>query len=312
MRYSRQEILIGKKAQEKLRNSTVSIVGLGALGSVSANLLVRAGIGKLILIDRDLVEVSNLQRQSLFTEEHLGKPKAIVAKEILNKINSEVEVVFYFDDLNYKNINLIKSDLILDCTDNLETRFLINEFCVKNKIPWIYSSAVKSSGYVFNILPDKPCVGCILRNLIAEETCEISGVLNTITNLISSIQVNEAIKILTGNNSEKDLIFINLDKNELTKIKVKKDPNCHACNKNFEYLNGKKQLNLIRYCSSNTYKINSNFDFDKIKSNLKKIGINDFKTAFQFKNLTVFKNSVLIKANSEKEAKSLYSKYIGD
>lgn len=312
MRYSRQEILIGKKAQQKLRNSTVSIVGLGALGSVSANLLARVGIGKLILIDRDLVEISNLQRQDLFTEEHLCKPKASVAKEILDKINSEVEIVSYFDDLNYKNINLIKSGLILDCTDNLETRFLINEFCIKNKIPWIYSSAVKDSGYVFNILPNKVCLKCILKDSKAEETCEISGVLNTITNLIASIQVNEAIKILTNNNPEKDLIFVNINKNELTKIKVKKDKTCAACNKKFEYLNGKKQVNFVKYCGSNVYKINKDFNFNKTKQNLKKLGIKDFKTAFQFKDMTIFKNSVLIKANSEKEAKSLYSKYMGN
>ena len=312
MHYSRQEILIGKKAQEKLRNSIVSIVGLGALGSVSANLLVRAGIGRLILIDRDLVEISNLQRQSLFIEEHLDKPKAIIAKEILKKINSEVKIISYFDGLNYKNINLLKSDLILDCTDNLETRFLINEFCIKNNIPWIYSSAVKTSGYVYNILKNKPCLKCILKNAKTLETCEISGVLNTITNLISSIHVNEAIKILTNNNPENDLIFINLNKNGLSKIKVKKDKNCTACNKKFEYLNNKKQINFVKYCGSDTYKINKEFNYNKAKQNLKKLGIKDFKTAFQFKNLTIFKNSVLIKADSEKEAKAFYSKYIGN
>ncbi len=312
MRYLRQEILIGKKAQEKLKKSTVSIVGLGALGSTSANLLTRAGIGKLILIDRDLVELTNLQRQTLFTEKHLNKPKAVIVRKVLNEINSEIKIKSYFDDLNYKNVNIIKSDLILDCTDNLETRFLINEFCTKNNIPWIYSSAIKDSGYIFNILPKGPCIKCILKDLKTGETCATSGILNTITSLISSLQVNEAIKILTNKTPEKDLIFFNINKNELLKIKVKKDTNCTHCNKKFEYLSNKKQLNFVRYCIPGTYKINGDFNFNKIKSNLKRFGIKDFKTAFQFKNLTIFKNSVLIKANSEKEAKSLYSKYIGN
>jgi len=181
MRYLRQEIFreIGKKGQSKLRKSTVAIVGLGALGSVSAELLARAGIGKLIVIDRDIVELSNLQRQSLYDESDIGKPKAIAAKEKLSKINSEIKIDIFIDDLNRENIDKILSlrgkyidekfnkivennkknknniDLILDCTDNLETRFLVNDFSIKNKIPFIYSSAVGSKGYVFNVMPVK-------------------------------------------------------------------------------------------------------------------------------------------------------------
>src|SRR3989344_2817250 len=174
MRYIRQEIFkeIGKIGQQKIGKSAIAIVGLGALGSVSAELLARAGISRLILIDRDVVELSNLQRQSLFDESDIGKPKALAAKEHLNKINSDVEIDFFIDDLNYNNINKIipiknpnneknnkqvknQISLILDCTDNLESRFLINDFSTKNKIPFIYSSAVESKGYVFDIIPNK-------------------------------------------------------------------------------------------------------------------------------------------------------------
>src|SRR3989344_2567536 len=214
MRYTRQEIFseIGKDGQNKLGKSSVVIVGLGALGSVSAELLARAGIGKLILIDRDIVELSNLQRQSLYDEGDIGKPKALAAKEKLNKINSEVEIDFYVEDLNSGNINEIISingnynnvknnkkyiknnkntDLILDCTDNLETRFLINDFSVKNRISFIYSSAVGSKGYVFNVIQKKTaCLKCFLKEAAQLGTCETVGVLNTITNLISSIQAN--------------------------------------------------------------------------------------------------------------------------
>mgnify|MGYP001594733519 CR=1 FL=1 len=146
MRYIRQEKFIGKEKHDLLRKKTVSIVGLGALGSVASELLTRAGIKKLILIDRDFLELSNLQRQSLFEEKDIGKSKAVVLKEKLNEINKDVDIISYFDNLDNENIDLINSDLILDCTDNLETRFLINEYSVKNKIPFIYGSAVGDSG----------------------------------------------------------------------------------------------------------------------------------------------------------------------
>src|SRR3989344_9585267 len=197
MRYIRQEIFseIGKEGQKRLRKSSVAIVGLGALGSVSAELLARAGIGKLILIDRDVVELSNLQRQALYDESDIGKPKALAAKEKLRKINSEIEIEFYIDDLNFENIgkiiNVKSADLILDCTDNLETRFLINDFSIKNKITFIYSSAVGSKGYIFNVIQKKTaCLKCFLKEAAQLGTCETVGVLNTITNLISSIQAN--------------------------------------------------------------------------------------------------------------------------
>ena len=202
MRYIRQEIFkgIGKKGQKKLGKSIVAIIGLGALGSNSAELLARAGIGRLILVDRDVVELSNLQRQRLFDEKDIGKPKALAARERLTKINSGINIDFFIDDLNFENINQVlknKIDLILDCTDNLETRFLINDFCIKNKFPFIYSSAVGSKGYVFDIVPGKtPCLRCFLKEATHLDTCETIGVLNAITNLISSIQANEALKIL--------------------------------------------------------------------------------------------------------------------
>src|SRR3989344_7760958 len=258
MRYIRQEIFkeIGKKGQQILKKSCIAIVGLGALGSVSAQLLARAGIGKLILIDRDIVELSNLQRQSLYDESDIGKPKAIAAKEKLNKINSEVNINIFVDDLNYNDIEKIidikNIDLILDCTDNLETRFLINDFTVKNNIPFVYSSAVGSQGYVFNIIPNKgnPCLRCFLKEAAQLETCETFGVLNTITHLTPSIQVNESIKVLLDKKGiERNLIFFDVWKNELLKIKVNKNKNCECCVKNnFEYLRGKKSSKIIKMC----------------------------------------------------------------
>ena len=313
MRYIRQEIFIGKENQEKIRKKSVSIVGLGALGSVSSELLTRAGIKELVLIDRDIVEISNLQRQSLFDENDIGKSKALVLKEKLNKINNEVSIKSYFDNLDNENINLIKNDLILDCTDNLETRFLINEFCVKNKITFIHASAIGDNGFIFNVLPGTICFNCIFKEVSGLDSCETFGVLNTITHLISSIQVNEALKILLGEEHEKKLIYFNLNNNELVKINIKKKPGCRVCVKNvFDYLEGKKNKEIIKFCGSSNYLIKGKFDFENIKEKLKKEKINSVGNVIQFNNLTIFKNKVLIKANDEKEAKSLYSKYIGN
>ncbi len=328
MRYIRQEIFkeVGKKGQQILKKSCVAIVGLGALGSVSAQLLARAGIGKLILIDRDIVELSNLQRQSLFDENDIGKAKAAQAKEHLEKINSDVEVDFFIDDLNFENIIKIfnkKIKLILDCIDNLETRFLINDFCIKNKIPFIYASAVGSKGYIFDIIPNEnnPCLRCFLKDAAQLDTCETIGVLNTITNLISSLQVNEAIKILfKKNNIEKNLLFFDIWKNELSKIKVNKNKNCVCCIKNnFEYLTGKKSSRIVKLCGDNIYQIKSKTidkkQFNILKNKLKKIGkVIDFGYSINFENiLTIFSDGrALIKAKGEKEAKTLYSKFVGN
>lgn len=341
MRYIRQQIFkeIGKKGMKKLRNSAVGIVGLGALGSVSAQLLARAGIGKLILVDRDVVELSNLQRQSLFAEHDIGKPKASAAKEKLGKINSDVEIDFFIDDLNFESIEKIfnkknKIDLILDCTDNLETRFLINDFCIKNKIPFIYSSAVGSKGYIFNIIPNKTaCLRCFLKEPAQLDTCDTVGVLNTITNLISSVQVNESLKIILNiKNYEKNLLFFDIWKNELSKITISKNKNCECCAKgNFEYLTGKKSSKIIKLCGDNIYQMKTKTidkkEFSNLKNKFKKIGkignerargefshVTDFGYCINFENkITIFQDGrALIKAKDEKEARSLYSRFVGN
>ena len=343
MRYIRQEVFseIGKKGQQNLSQSTVAIIGLGALGSVSAELLTRAGIGKLILVDRDIVELPNLQRQNLYEEEDVGKPKALAAKEHLKTINNEVKFEVFADDLNHKNIDQLipikksiddknkindkknKVIFVLDCTDNLETRFLINDFCIKNKISFIYSSAVGSKGYIFNVIPSKnnPCIRCFLKEAMQLDTCETFGVLNTITNLISSIQVNEAIKIiLKKSNIEKNLLFFDVWKNELSKIKINKNKNCICCAKNnFEYLDGKKFSKAAKMCGDSIFQIKTKSinskQFMELKNKLKKIGkVIDFGYCVNFDNkITIFKDGrALIKAKDEKEAKSLYSRFVGN
>lgn len=311
-RYSRQELVIRDKAQLLLKKSKVCIVGLGALGTFSAELLARSGVN-LILIDRDIVELHNLQRQTLFTESDIGQPKALAAKKHLEEINSEIKIEAFSEDLTSKNIQLLNSNIVLDCTDNLATRFLINDYCVKNKLPWIYSAVIGVIGRVMVILPNNYCFRCNFKDAKGMETCDTVGVLNTTVAINSSIQVSEAIKILTKNKPSLGLICINSAANEIKTVNVNKNKECLCCFKHkYEYLE-KKEENIIKFCGSGTYQIKGDFNFKEVKKRLQRLGsITDFGSSFSFGKISVFNNRVLIKAKDEKEAKTIYSKFIGN
>ncbi len=318
-RYSRQEVydFIGKKGQKKLLSSKVTIIGLGAIGSQVSSLLARAGIGHLILIDRDTIELSNLQRQALFNESDVGKPKAVQAKINLQKINSTIRIDSFDTDVNNDNIAtlLAKADVILDCTDNMETRFLINDFALKNKIPWIYAGAIQSTAFIMNIIPGKtPCYSCVFSKPASLATCETSGVLGTSTSLVASLQVSEAIKILLEKNYAKELIHINLETNAFDKFKIKKRKDCPACEGHYLFLNALNPEGILKFCSSGNYQIPlKNVNLRQLKASLAKIdAVQDLETCLHFKNMLIFPHRCLIKAKSEAEAKSLVSKYIGN
>ncbi|MBI4158940.1 HesA/MoeB/ThiF family protein [Candidatus Woesearchaeota archaeon] len=227
MRYSRHKVLkeIGKKGQNILSKKIVTIVGLGALGTNTSSLLARSGIN-LKLIDFDKIDITNLQRQSLYEESDINKQKVTTSLNKLKKINSEIKIEIFNERLNDANLNLLKSDLVIDCTDNLTTRFLINDYCY-NKIPWIHTAAIKHTGVIFNILPKKPCLKCIYKKNLDLERCEEFGVLNTIVSLISSIAATQAIKILLKKDPEESLLRFNIWDNEIEKIKIKKS--CEKC-----------------------------------------------------------------------------------
>jgi molybdopterin/thiamine biosynthesis adenylyltransferase len=219
MRYARQEVLIGPSAQKKLENSKVCIVGVGALGTLAAQLLVRSGVGSLILIDDDKIELDNLQRQHLFREKDVGEFKAKIAKKVLNEINSEINIKIITDRLNDKNLKIINSDIVLDCVDNLETSYLINDYCKERKIPLVFASVIRCEGYIYNLVGNVKSIKEIFHGVKTFENCLTQGVMNTATSLISSLQVNEAIKILTGKSHEEKLLRFDLTNNELLKIK---------------------------------------------------------------------------------------------
>jgi adenylyltransferase/sulfurtransferase len=276
-RYSRQEVLdfIGKEGQSKLSSSSVAIVGCGALGSVAAELLVRAGIGHLTIIDHDIVELSNLQRQALYTESDVLKAKASCLKSHLESINHHVKITAHDKNLNFENISaLLKADLVLDCTDNIDTRLLINEFCVKNRLPWIHSAAIQEKGVVMNFLPGGPCFCCVFPKITQAGSCEELGILNSTSHITSSIQVVEAIKILLGKPAEKDLVRINSLSHTIVKLAVKKIPDCPVCNQKFEILEGKLPDFTVQKC-----KTRKGWSA-KPKRNIK-LNLNDIKKKFK-------------------------------
>ncbi len=313
-RYSRQELILGKANQKKLEKSTVAIVGIGALGTVSAELLARAGVGKLILSDRDIVEESNLQRQVLFAEKDIGQSKAKIAGEKLKEINSAVKTISYAMHLNSENISVLKdADLILDCTDNLKTRFLLNDFCRKEKIPWIYASAIRTEGYVMPILPQGACLRCFLKEANLE-TCDTAGVLNTITASIGALQSTLAIKILIGEKVEPCLYHYDIWRQRFQTLKIKQKHSCPTCRGNYQFLNQKEEP-VTKFCSAGKYQIiGKKVNLLEIKKRWSKSGkVIDDGIALRFGKIILFADGrALIEAKTEEEARSAYGKWVGE
>jgi len=328
-RYKKQELVLGKEGQKKLAKAAVAIVGLGALGSNCVELLVRAGVGKLILIDRDVISLDNLQRQHLYDENDIGKAKAIVCEQKLRKINGSIDIIGKLADITWKNIHeILKNiDCIIDCTDNLFTRMLLNDFCVKNDVPLIHGAVVSSKGSLYVVSgKEKACLACIYSDKINHETCDSTGVLNTASSIVSSLQANECIKLIWDKHPvEPDFLRIDLLRNSFERFGVKKNKNCFVCiKKEFRYLLGRIEQKAVHYCGSFQYQIKKK-DFSKkssflkkeyieIVSKLKKLGkVVDLGYCAHFDDLTLFLDGrVLIKAKDEKEAKMFFDKYIGN
>ncbi|HYA17657.1 MAG TPA: ThiF family adenylyltransferase, partial [Bryobacteraceae bacterium] len=264
-RYSRQirYAPFGPEAQERLAAATAVVVGCGALGSVSASLLARAGAGTLRLIDRDFVEESNLQRQLLYTEEDARNrmPKAEAARRHLAAANSGIRIEAAITDLNPGNAEeLLRADVILDATDNFETRFLINDFSVRENIPWIYGAAIGAYGIAMPVLPnDGPCFRCLYPDppAGAQPTCETAGILGPVTSLIASVQSMEAIKILAGRHSaaRRKIFTADLWHGPIRETaQPDRAPDCPACaRREFTWLTGRRAP--VSLCGRNAVQI---------------------------------------------------------
>ena len=227
-RYSRQIVLknIQEQGQKKLTKSHVVVIGCGALGTTIANNLVRSGIGHVKLVDRDVIELNNLQRQNLFDESDVGFPKTSIAVKRLERINSNIKIESVVEDVNHENIeDIIKNmDLIVDGTDNMLVRFLINDACIKHDIPWIYGGAIETYGITMNIIPNEtPCFRCLIQDIPEAgslPTCDTVGVLNSIPNIIGSIQSTEALKILLGKEINTNILTYDVWSHNFNSIKL--------------------------------------------------------------------------------------------
>jgi molybdopterin-synthase adenylyltransferase len=333
-RYSRQVLFhdIGEDGQRRLAEARVAIIGCGALGTVSANHLARAGVGYIRIVDRDYVELNNLQRQILFDEaDALNRnPKAVAAAQKLEKINSEIRIEPIMADVNPGNIEemIENANLILDATDNMEIRYLINDACVKHKIPWIYAGVIGAVGMTMNIIPGRTaCFRCLMHAPPEPGTMpsfETIGVLNGAPGVIASIQAVESMRILTGHlPTDAVLIYVDLWTQEFRRLSVERQPGCPVCEgKSFDFLSGDRYSETYALCGRNSVQISLpqgvEFSIEKLKNRLMAMGeVTDNGYFLSFKvdayELIIFpEGRTMIKGTTdESAARSLFTKYIG-
>jgi len=330
-RYSRQILFqgIGETGQQRLLDARVVVVGCGALGTFQAGALARAGVGSLRIVDRDYVELSNLQRQWLFDESDVAQalPKAVAAVRKLAAINSGIRVDPVVADLAPGNVDdlLGESDLILDGTDNFETRYLINDYAVSHAHPWVYGAAVGSYGISMAVAPGKTaCLRCVYPDSPegAQATCETAGVLGSITALIASLQVSEAVKILCGAEPSRKITTVDVWSGEIRQMtQPGPQDRCPACGlREFPYLNGDK-LAPVSLCGRNAVQIHEcarPLDLRELAGRLSPLGqvrANEFALRFDMPPylLTVFPDGrAIVKGTTDVGiARSLYARYIG-
>ena len=340
-RYSRQTVLdcIGVDGQRRLGESRVTLIGCGALGTVLANTLVRAGVGHLRICDRDFIEPNNLQRQVLFDETDIEQnlPKAVAATNKLRSINSAVTVTGEVADVNHTNIEALCNDahLVLDGTDNFETRYLINDYCICHATPWIYGAVIGTSGLVMPILPGQtPCLRCVFENAPPPEmnpTCDTAGVLGPAVNVIASIQAVEAIKLLTGQVDRvlRKLISVDVWNGRLAQLNVATGGNtdCICCGRReFEYLNGSAMSLTSTLCGRDAVQIHPAtdagraMDFDALLAKLAPLArATPVKSDYVLRasigeyDITVFADgrAIIKGTNNPDVARSVYSRYVG-
>lgn len=334
-RYSRQILFrgIGAKGQQRLTAGRVAVVGCGATGSALASLLARSGVGELRIIDRDYVEASNLQRQSLFDERDASEslPKAVAATRKIALFNSDVKLEARVEDVVPGNIEALleEMDIILDGTDNFETRYLINDYAVKASVPWIYAAAVGSYGVTLNVVPGKTaCLACLFpdspRGMV--ETCETSGILNTAVNVVASVAASEALKLLLGGAAlerlRETLWSFDVWTNDHAEIAAGKPrAGCRACGeRNFVHLAGEARPH-ITMCGRNSVQIHERarpIDFAEMQRRLETLGTvrhNEFVLKFWREpyEMTLFSDGrAIIKGTTDTGiARSLYARFVG-
>ena len=334
-RYSRQILFsgIGESGQQRLASSSAVIVGCGAIGASTAALLARAGVGRLRILDRDFVEPSNLQRQALFDESDAREslPKAVAAQQKLRAINSTISIEGIVADLIPQNAQelLAGFDLLLDGTDNFETRFLLNDYAVKHNRPWIYAAAVASYGVTLTIRPGRSaCLACLLEIADTpagvEETCDTIGVLAPIVQLISSLESAEALKLLAGKEDALHGRLVSADvwSGRFQSVEIPRNPGCRCCaRREFSYLDGEAQPH-VTMCGRDSVQIHEHsrsLDLPalgaRLASAVESVRHNEFLLRFRVPpyEMTVFADGrAILKGSTDPAvARSLYARFIG-
>jgi len=312
----------------------VAIIGCGALGTVIADGLVRAGVGKVRIVDRDSIELNNLQRQVLFDEEDIAKglPKAVAAVEKLKKVNSQVRLEPVVADVNPDNVERLISDvdLVLDGTDNFEVRYLINDACVKHDLPWVYAAVIAAYGMTLAIIPHRtPCFRCFLPRMPlpgSMPTCDTVGVLGSAVNVVASLALTEGLKILAGKDEELHgkLIYADVWEGTAKQLDVSQGTAvCPTCSQGkFEFLEAKQGSSLTRLCGRDAVQISvrgeDKVSFSDLAKRLNPVGelsFNDYMLRFRVNSyeLTVFPNGRTIVKGTPNEAvaRTLFARYIG-
>ena len=335
-RYSRQVLFaaIGEEGQRRLAAARAIIIGCGALGSAQAEVLARAGVGKLRVVDRDFVEFSNLQRQTMFTEDDAANrlPKSIACANHLSEINSEINVEPEIADVNYSNIERLidQCDVVLDGTDNFATRYLINDACVKHNVNWIYGAAVGSYGVTMTIRPNQtPCLRCVFPEapaVASAPTCDTAGVIMPIINIVAAVQVSEALKLLTRQEKElhKSLMQFDVWRNEWRRISIGAPvTDCPACSRHeFATLEpGNGDFTAV-LCGRHAVQVSpsrpARIDLNLLGKRLAPSGevrLNDYLLRFQTGEfeMTIFQDarSIIRGTDDVPTARSLYARFVG-
>jgi molybdopterin/thiamine biosynthesis adenylyltransferase len=337
-RYSRQVLFspVGEAGQARLARAKVVIIGCGALGAVQAETLARAGVGRIILVDRDFVEESNLQRQIMFEESDASQrlPKAVAAARRIARVNSRVEVEPIVADVNFENVEelIAGADVVLDGTDNFETRYLINDASIKAGTPWVYGAAVGSYGLTMTIVPgETPCLRCVLPGMPepgSGPTCDTAGVIMPIISIIGSIQSAEAMKLIVGETDKLHRSLIRIDVwdfqfNRMDLASFADGQDCPACGgREFEFLRGAGRQVTTTLCGRNAVQVGrsgpSSIDFAALAERLRpsgEVAFNDFLLRFRVGDydITVFRDaSSIIRGTTDPAiARGLYARYIG-
>ncbi len=336
IRYVRQTIFpgIGPTGQQKLADARLVVVGCGATGTVIANHLARAGVGHLIVADRDFVELHNLQRQLLFDEQDLADnlPKAVAAERKLRAINSDIEVQGRVTDVNAENVeDLIEgATLVMDGTDNFETRYILNDACLKQSIPWIYTGAVATYGMSQTVIPGQTaCLRCHFEEVPppgTNATCDTAGVVGPVVAAVASVSATEAIKLIVGQGElNRGIIHVDLWYNTFEQFESRGPrPDCPACQqRNFEFLNQEKGSQAVNLCGRDAVQIRpagaARLPLAKMAGRLTEVSRitarNDYLLRFNVDDyeITLFADARAIIKGTEDEtvARGLYAKYVG-